>query len=110
MTEEQTSYRQIMKATSLFGGVQVFSIIITIIRTKFIAVLLGPLGMGIAGLLTTTTTFIGGLTNRKYTNISKTSRETAKRELGDLETKGIIKKNPGRGRSTSYSLNRVFLK
>jgi O-antigen/teichoic acid export membrane protein len=63
MTEEQSSYRQIMKATSLFGGVQVFKIIIMIIRSKFIAVLLGPLGMGISGLLTSTTSFIGALTN-----------------------------------------------
>lgn len=63
MNDEQSSYRQIMKATSLFGGVQVFNILITIIRTKFIAVLLGPLGMGISGLLTSTTSFIGGLTN-----------------------------------------------
>ncbi len=55
------------------------------------------------------TGFIGGLTNRKYTHISKTSRETAKRELVDLEAKGIIIKNPGRGRSTSYSLNMNFL-
>lgn len=63
MTEQQTSYRQIMKATSLFGGVQVFNIIISIIRSKFIAILLGPAGMGIAGLLSSTTSLIGGLTN-----------------------------------------------
>lgn len=63
MPEHQSSYRQIMKATSLFGGVQVFNIIITIVRTKFVAVLLGPLGVGISGLLTTTTSFIGLLTN-----------------------------------------------
>lgn len=52
-----------MKATSLFGGVQIFKIIIAIIRSKFIAVLLGPEGMGIAGLLTSTTGFVGALTN-----------------------------------------------
>ena len=63
MTNQQSSYRQIVKATSLFGGVQVFNIIISIIRSKFIAVLLGPAGMGIAGLLTSTTNLIGGLTN-----------------------------------------------
>jgi len=61
--QQQSSYRQIMKATSLFGGVQVFNIIISIIRSKFIAVLLGPAGIGIAGLLTSTTSIIGGLTN-----------------------------------------------
>ena len=52
-----------MKATSLFGGVQVFSIFITIIRTKFVAVLLGPAGMGIVGLLRSTLMIIGSLTN-----------------------------------------------
>ncbi|NSW94260.1 MAG: oligosaccharide flippase family protein, partial [Bacteroidales bacterium] len=62
MTEDQKSYRQIFKATTLFGGVQVFNIIIGIIRSKFIAVLLGPEGMGISGLLTSTTGFISGLT------------------------------------------------
>lgn len=63
MHEQQSSYRQIMKATSLFGGVQVFQIFISVIRSKFVAVLLGPEGMGIVGLLTTTTGFIGALTN-----------------------------------------------
>src|SRR5580692_2237549 len=63
MSEKQSSYRNIMKATSLFGGVQVFNIIISIIRSKFIAILLGPAGMGIAGLLTSTTGLITGVTN-----------------------------------------------
>ncbi len=63
MSKDQSSYRQIMKATSLFGGVQIFNIIIAIIRSKFIAIFLGPAGMGIAGLLTATTTLISGLTN-----------------------------------------------
>lgn len=63
MPENQTSYRQIIKATSIFGGVQVFNILIAIIRSKFISVLLGPAGMGIAGLLSSTTGLISGLTN-----------------------------------------------
>ncbi len=61
MPDQKSSYRQIMKATSIFGGVQVIQIIIQIIRSKFIAVLLGPVGMGISGLLTNTTNFIGVL-------------------------------------------------
>ncbi len=48
--EEQSSYRQILKATSIFGGVQVFSILIGIVRVKFVAVLLGATGVGIMGL------------------------------------------------------------
>jgi O-antigen/teichoic acid export membrane protein len=63
MAEQKSSYRQIMKATSIFGGVQVFQIAIQIIRSKFIAVFLGPIGMGIAGLLTTTTNLITVLTS-----------------------------------------------
>ena len=52
-----------MKTTSLFGGVQAFEIIIQIIRSKFVAVLLGPAGMGIAGLLNSTISLITGFTN-----------------------------------------------
>jgi O-antigen/teichoic acid export membrane protein len=63
LAEQQKSYRQIFKATSLFGGVQVFNVIISIVRSKFVAVILGPTGMGIAGLLTSTTGFVSGLTN-----------------------------------------------
>ena len=51
MTEQRSSYRQIFKATSLFGGVQVISIVIGIIRVKFVAVLLGTTGVGIMSLL-----------------------------------------------------------
>ena len=62
-SEKQSSYRQIIKATSLFGGVQVFNIFISLIRAKFIAVLLGPAGMGIASLLNSTIGIIGSVTN-----------------------------------------------
>ena len=63
MQEEKSSYRQIVKATSLFGGVQFFQIVISVVRSKFVAILLGPSGMGIVGLLTSTTGLITGLTN-----------------------------------------------
>lgn len=63
MNEHRSTYRQITKATTLFGGVQAFQIIITIVRSKFVAILLGPAGMGIVGLLTSTTGLITGLTN-----------------------------------------------
>lgn len=61
---KQTSgYRSIFKATSLFGGVQVYQILIDIIRSKFIAVLLGPAGVGIQGLYTSATQLIQHLTS-----------------------------------------------
>lgn len=62
MTKDRNSYSSIIKATSLFGGVKVFQILISIIRSKFIAVLLGPSGMGIAGLILSTISMIESLT------------------------------------------------
>ena len=63
MVEQQSSYRQILKGTSIFGGVQFLNIIISIIRSKFVATLLGPAGIGISGLLTSAIGLISGLTN-----------------------------------------------
>ena len=51
MSQTKSSYASIMKATSIFGGVQVFNILITLIRGKTVAVLLGTAGMGLNGLL-----------------------------------------------------------
>lgn len=48
--EKETSYNQILKSTGIFGGSQVLVIIIGIIRTKVIALLLGPAGVGIIGI------------------------------------------------------------
>lgn len=62
MSENKFSYLQILKTTSLFGGVQFFNIIISIIRTKCIAVFIGPTGMGIATLLGSTINIISGIT------------------------------------------------
>lgn len=61
--KEKLSYRGIFKATSLFGGVQVYQIIIDIIRSKIIAVLLGPFGIGIQGLYTSATQLIQHITS-----------------------------------------------
>ncbi len=49
--------------------------------------------------------FVGGLTTRKYVSLAKVSRATAFREIDHLVKLGIIKQNPGRGRSASYELN-----
>lgn len=48
---ERASYRQIFKATSIIGGAQVASIVIGVARTKVFALLLGPAGVGLLGLL-----------------------------------------------------------
>ena len=61
--EDRSSYLSIFKATSLFGGVQVYQILIQIIRSKFIAVILGPSGVGIQGLYHSATELIKSLSS-----------------------------------------------
>lgn len=58
---DKKSYQQILKTTSLFGGVQFFSILIAVIRTKLIAVFIGPSGMGIIALLNSTLGIISSI-------------------------------------------------
>ena len=62
MTESKSSYRQILKATSLFGGVQVFSVLVSIAKSKFAAIFIGPSGIGILGVLNSTLDLIIGFT------------------------------------------------
>jgi len=63
MSEEKTLYKQILRATSLFGGIQVLTILISIVRSKIIAVLIGPTGMGISGLLNSTIGLVSSFTS-----------------------------------------------
>ncbi len=48
--------------------------------------------------------FEGKLTSTKYALIEKTSPDTALRDINDLVERGLLKKDEGGGRSTSYSL------
>ena len=48
--------------------------------------------------------FIGKLTTTKWAKLAKSSHDTALRDIQDLVEQGILKKDAGGGRSTSYSL------
>ncbi|MFM8313444.1 MAG: DUF4172 domain-containing protein, partial [Deltaproteobacteria bacterium] len=48
--------------------------------------------------------FEGKLTSSKWAKIGKCSQDTASRDIDDLVERKILQKNPGGGRSTSYSL------
>lgn len=50
MAKEENSYKSIMKGVSAFGGVKLFEVLMGIVRGKFVAMFLGPGGMGISGL------------------------------------------------------------
>ncbi len=63
MNDSSKSYRRILTSTSITGGASVINILIGIIRTKVVAILLGPAGIGLIGifqsLVSTATTFAG---------------------------------------------------
>ena len=48
--------------------------------------------------------FEGKLTSSKYALLAKCSQDTASRDIDDLVRRGILIKDPGGGRSTSFSL------
>lgn len=56
------SQKQILKATSIIGGTQFLSILIGIIRTKAVAIFLGPYGLGIVGMLQSIIDIVRSLT------------------------------------------------
>lgn len=69
------SYKSILKATGVFGMLQVFKMIISIVTTKFVAVFIGPIGIGIVSLLTNSTNIIVAITDFEFLKIG--TREIA---------------------------------
>lgn len=59
--KDRSSYGNIFKSTVLFGGVKVFQILISIIRSKLIAIFIGPTGMGIYNLFLSTTDLVSSV-------------------------------------------------
>lgn len=52
MTVAHESYRRILSATIVMGGATIASILIGVVRTKIFALIIGPAGIGLIGLLT----------------------------------------------------------
>lgn len=50
LKKDNSSYNQIIRSTAIFGGSQVLVVFIGLIRTKIVALLLGPVGIGIIGI------------------------------------------------------------
>lgn len=48
---QDSSYRQILRSSSIIGGASVINILIGLLRMKVAAVVLGPAGVGLVGLL-----------------------------------------------------------
>lgn len=61
--EKRESYSHILKYTSLFGSVQVLNVLIGLVRNKFVAMILGPQGMGLVSLFTSSMSLLENATN-----------------------------------------------
>lgn len=53
-----SSYAQILKSSSIIGGAQGLTMFILMVRTKAVAIFLGPTGVGLIGLYTTAVDFV----------------------------------------------------
>lgn len=62
-TKEAASYGHVLKYTGLFGGVQVLTMLVALVRNKIAALLLGPSGMAIVALLNNAVSLINQGTN-----------------------------------------------
>lgn len=58
---ESNSYRQILRSSSIIGGASVINIIIGLVRMKAVALLLGPSGVGLIGLLTNVVALVSNI-------------------------------------------------
>jgi enterobacterial common antigen flippase len=57
-----SSYGQILRSSSVIGGAQGINYLIAMVRTKVVAVLLGPSGVGLVGLYVSATSLVGAFT------------------------------------------------
>lgn len=77
------SYISIVKSTGILGGVQFFTILVSIIKNKFVAILLGPEGVGLIGVLSSTTELVKNL-------ITLGIPQSAIRNIAELHTQNNI--------------------
>lgn len=61
--DKNKGYKTSAKGIVLFGGLQIYKILLSVIRTKCSAIFLGPSGFGIYSLITSTLTSIEQVTN-----------------------------------------------
>lgn len=73
--EKSKSYRSIVKATGVFGTMQLFKTIISVVSSKFVAVYLGPIGFGLLSLLNNAVNIIVAITNFEFLTVA--TREVA---------------------------------
>jgi O-antigen/teichoic acid export membrane protein len=89
LTGQDSSYRQILKSSFIIGGASIITIVVGLVRTKVLAMLLGPAGIGLVSLYyslmqTTSTLATMGLGNVGTRQVAATLGSDAGEELSSL--------------------------
>ena len=63
INNKENSHKTILNATGIFGFAQAMKMLVSIVGSKFVAIFLGPFGIGIVGLLNNTVAIISSFTN-----------------------------------------------
>lgn len=98
METDKNSFQKILGSTALFGGVQIFNILFSVIKTKAIAILIGANGLGIIGLFTSTINLLVMFTS---VGLDK----SAVKEISELNNE----ENEYKMSKTIYVLNKIIL-
>lgn len=81
MSESRVLYRQILRSSSLVGGAQVVSLLVGLVRTKCVALLIGPVGVGLVGTYQSIQTMVSTVAGLGI-------RSSAVRDVADAAAKG----------------------
>lgn len=73
--QSNSSYKSILKATTLFASVKIVTILVNLVKNKVVAILLGSSGLGLLGIFTSAVTLVNsisdlGLSKSSVRNIS----------------------------------------
>lgn len=86
----ENSYKSIVKSTTVFGSAQLIQMLITILRAKFIAIILGSTGMGINAIFQSTLASFNAFSS--FGIFQSAVRDISKaKELGDEKKLGETK-------------------
>jgi PST family polysaccharide transporter len=78
---KRSNYGQILRSSSIIGGAQGINYVISLVRTKVVAVLLGPSGVGLVGLYLTTVGMVETLAGLGI-------RSSGVREIAEADSSG----------------------
>lgn len=92
-----TTTRKVLKALSIFGGVQVVGILCSIVRTKLVALWIGPAGVGLLALYNSTMEFLG-------TSTQLNLRQSAVRDLSQADSEEARRRTMAVVRTLSTAL------